>query len=208
MLAWLVYDRMTSGDALTSGLEPRPDRVVSSGFVYRSLDGDEQRFSVKIGELVHRRVKLGPLTVNPVTVVELSEVVMEVNVDLYSLSPREILREALASRGIGMVSRITLQDLALVGSRDARTVIELSAEKLEFRARRSTVRLEGRFTVETAFGERLQANAAEWIEAGLEVQGVCTFRDGEELTRGIGGSFNLENDGHLRMSQPPQAPGD
>lgn len=165
-------------DAMAGKPGERSDRLYIGGLDYTAYDGSQPVCRVSATQVIHRKRKVGPLTLNPVKEVEIDGL----HVDFLPRQsgtgggmpppPRSldaILKELLASKNLGFVSRVVLKDLAI-----------------EDRSGR---------------GEPFRFAAGEVVwrpgDKRLVVHGPFEHVDGTGSHRGTDGAFDLAADGRL-----------
>ena len=151
--------------------DPHSDRLYVSGFDYAAYDGADPVFRVQARELIHRKRKFGPFTLNPVKEVELRGARVEL------FPPRRprgdpgaaaagappsldlILQGALASKNLGFVSRVVLRDLE-VDDRRSGDLSHLSAREAIWRPGEERLEVRGPFEIRDRSGVRSGRDAS------------------------------------------------
>jgi hypothetical protein len=154
------------------------DRLYIGGLDYSAYDGSEPVYRVSAAQVIHRKRKVGPLTLNPVKEVEIDGL----RVDLLPRRsgsgggmpppPRSldaILKELLASKNLGFVSRVVLKDIAIEDRSGRGEPFRFAAEEVVWRP-----------------GDKR-----------LVVHGPFEHLDGTGSHRGTDGAFDLAADGRL-----------
>jgi hypothetical protein len=171
--------RSGRGTAGPQASVPPSDRLYIGGLDYSAYDGADAVYRVHADQIIHRKRKIGPLTLNPVKEIEIDGL----RVDLFPRRagrgpgalpppPRSldaILRELLESKSLGFVSRVTLENMILEDRSGAGEAFRFAAQEVVWRP-----------------GEKR-----------LVVHGPFEHRDGTETLSGTGGAFDLTDDGRL-----------
>jgi len=168
-----------AGAGAGSAFGPGSDRFYVGGLDYEAYDGGNLVVRARADQVIHRKRKVGPLTLNPVKEVEIDGL----RIDLFPRSPEtgrrsqappayaldRLLRDLLESKHLGFVSRVTLRDLAVEDRSAPGEVLRFSAEE------------------------------AIWHPGGkrLDVHGRFEHQDGTGIQRGTDRSFRLTEEGRL-----------
>ncbi len=209
-LAWTRWKPARDPLSTTEGSPARFDRFRLQGFEHTTYEGDEPVFTLRADEIVHRKRKIGPLTLNPIKEIVLQGVTIELrrssrrprrgtgnDGQASSLSP--FLEDMVSRKGLGIVTRLLINRLDVKVFRDDALQFSVTAASASVGLRDRSIHLEGGFQLQAGSGDRLRAREARW--AGLEevfrVAGSYVwFRSGEPI-QGINGQFRVQEDGVL-----------
>ena len=206
-----------SGAAAPGPTEETADRLYLRNIAYTSYKGDTRLFSFQADELVHRKRKIGPLTLNPVKEIEATRVRIEMVSrgeeedrtrpaepaearDGLDLPVATILEKTLAARDLGFVSRVVLKPVEIAVNRGGRTLLRVAAGSASVGlSEPAALRFEDGFTLEDCCGGHLSARQAEWSAAGrrLHVDGAYSWSDSQDSRTGEGAVFRVDRDGRL-----------
>lgn len=184
---------------------PTFDRVYLRDVEQSSYEGGAKIWSLSAAEIIHRKRKLGPLTINPVKEVEMTGVRIEVDRrgsaadESLDLPIQSILEKTLAAKELGFVSRVVVRHLDLIVLEDGQPFCTLEAGGASVGLEPALVRFSDGVTVTGRAGERLESADAEWRSADrrLVVKGGFRLRDASGLHAGRGGAFRIDPDGAL-----------
>lgn len=189
---------------------PVADRFSASGMQHTVYDRGEKLYSLKADAIVHRKRKIGPLTINPVKELALQGVEIEIyepidrtDEGFSGASPvpiQELLRKATSGNDLGFISRVTIAPLKLVYFREAEELFTLTAKSVKMGLDTSRVNFEGDFTIAAAAGDRLRAHAAEWLEdeRRFSIAGPYLLESAEGAQTGAGALFTIDPAGRIR----------
>lgn len=158
------------GEAASTEALPGSDRLYLSGLDYSAYDGADPVFRLQARKLIHRKRKLGPLTINPVKEVELRGVRIDLLPPRSSgVAPAEaahsgpsldlLLKGMLSSKNLGFVSRVILRDLEIEDRRGGDTS-HLTADEVIFRPGEDHLEVRGRFEIRDRDGRRSGRDAS------------------------------------------------
>lgn len=197
------------------------DRFRISGVSYTSAPGPRgMEFTLKAKELIQQSRKVGPLTLGPVQEITITDLDLTVQLpgpragdsgapDTLDLPVRSFIDQALASRQLEFISRIRVHGLRahLVVSGTERLTIEGQTALLQGPS--SPIRLEGRFILQSALGQRLEARAGLWEAPGMRfrVPGPYLFHDLERTRPGRNQVFTLSPAGRITPAPLPAREG-
>jgi hypothetical protein len=189
---------------------PESDRLYIENLDYKIYDGADLIGRLRARELVHRRRKIGSLTINPVKEVELNGVRFEI------LPRRErervsaglvpddtglqtLLEGALASKNLGFVSRIVLRDFEVDDRRAGEAGVHLRAGLAECRPGRGPIRLADKVEWRAAGRLLLKTDDADWDPEArrLVVRGSYEAQEGTAAHQGRDATFRIEAGGLL-----------
>ncbi len=162
------------------------DRFQLEGFEHTQFKEGRKLFTLYCKEITHRKMKIGPLTVNPVKEIKMSKAHIQLfprvdkgppsdkpDEDLTQhsqASPTPIisqpfvdgLKKMLGDRELGFVSRIVIADFTLDVSGYGRTQARIHAGKATLGAESPDARLDNGFSIVAQNGQRLVADKAVW----------------------------------------------
>ncbi|MGD8375950.1 MAG: hypothetical protein PVF68_07410 [Acidobacteriota bacterium] len=204
--------RAGSGGMPGGDLPPRVDRFHLRDVHHVFTRDGVPIFEIDVGEMTHRRRRIGPLAINPLKEVEMREV--RIRTDARSTASGEdeptesalssvqpMLEEVLERSDAGLVTGIEIQGLRFESLREGRLRFTLTAAGASLDLGRGELFLEGHFLLETASGERLEAPEASWdAEArAFAIDGpyVLSRAGGREV--GTAARFALGADGRLQQ---------
>ncbi len=189
----------------------RSDRLYLRGVTYTSSSAGKRLFTLTADEIIHRKRKVGPLTLNPVKEIEMTGVLITVYREARNASAaqspldepllpiREILEESLAAKGLGFVSRVIIKGLDLSVLRDAGRLFRIQAGTATAALESPVVRLADGVTLSTGAGEEIATRRAEWRgdTMRLSIPGSYVLRGGAGALEGKTAIFTVNPDGSL-----------
>jgi hypothetical protein len=157
-----------------AGTDPAFDRVYLKNVSQSAYDGGEKLWSLSAEEIVHRKRKLGPLTLNPIKEVEMTGVRMEI--DRRAPGPGEqgakdedldlpigsILEAMLSAKDLGFVSRVLVTRIAMSIVQGGEPTFTLQADSASIGAEAGVVRFKGGVTLSGPAAGQIEAAEAEW----------------------------------------------
>jgi hypothetical protein len=166
-----------AADAKTTGsteTDPAFDRIYLKDVSQSAYDGGEKLWSLSAEEIIHRKRKLGPLTLNPVKEVEMTGVRLEI--DRPAPGPLEgagsdrdldlpiesILEAILSAKDLGFVSRVLVARLEMSIVQGGKSTFTLEAASASIGAEAGVVRFKGGVTLSGPAVGQLEAAEAEW----------------------------------------------
>lgn len=191
---------------------PRPEAPVYDRFLVRGVShtaSEEGRriFSFEADEMIHRKRKVGPLTINPVKEMELTGVKLAIyrstntppSMDSDPAIPLKAFVEKVgATKNLGLVSRILINDLEISVYRDDALQVTLVAGHATASGD-SVIDFEDGFRLTTAAGQELTARRARWDNHlnRLRIRGDYRLNDGGDVTTGTAARFALAPEGRI-----------
>lgn len=202
----------------------RFDRLHVKGLQYTSSIKGRKIFSLAAEELIHRKRKVGPLTLNPVKEIALVGVRIEIHdlggesgrtpgegeVVLLGLPVRKIVEETASSQGLGFVSRVLVDrvEIAFLSVKGTE-ILNMTAGRATLGLDTSEVTLSRDVSFRSAEGEELTAREVTWRQEDglLLARGDYLLRNapGGEERRGRDGRFTLTAAGRIRPVDPAMA---
>ena len=191
------------------------DRFRIKGLKYRSFGEQGELFSFEAGVVTRKATKLGPLTLNPVKEIEMSDVLIRLAVgsplpepgssNQFSLSTSKIIKDALESHDLGFVRRVVIHRLEVFFVRGEESLWEFHVGKATMGLGAPRVLFDNGFLLKSGLGHQLTAKEAEWWPhvRCIHVPGPFSAQDDEGHRRGKGGAFSLGRDGELMLQQSP-----
>lgn len=194
---------------------PAAETVELRDFAYASSVRGQKVFTLKADSIIHRRRKLGPLTINPIKEVEMNGVRIEIVQGAASgggsasgtadveLPIRGILSESLSSRDLGFVSRVLMNRLRVAVVRDQVEQLSIVARAASAGLDSGALHLERGVTLTTRSGQHLEAQAAEWRfdSRRLVIPGAFVMQDGRDIHPGERTTFRIGADGRLHAEK-------
>jgi hypothetical protein len=181
------------------------DRFRLEGFRHTSYHLGQKVFSVEAGEIVHRRRRVGPLAVNPLKELVLSDVRIELNPLPEGSGPgaepsvRSGVENMLLQEKLGMVSRVLFHELVLSSSRDGTFRFRVRAREASVDLAARSVTFPGPFLLESAAGDRLEAEDVQWRDdqETFHVRGAFLLHQANGVTPGRDTYFVVEESGKV-----------
>ena len=198
---------------------PTFDRIYLRNVSYSSYVRGETTFTLKAEEIVHRKRKLGPLTLNPIKEVEMNGVRIEIyqsappaggrgpQAEDVDLPVQRILKESLSAKDLGFVARVRMNRFHLVLLRGGVEQLSIVAGTASVGLDSAILRIDDGFTLSTHGGGQLVAKSAEWRfdSRRLSVPGTYVQKEGRNTRRGEEGIFRIGPDGRLTREEPSAA---
>jgi len=202
----------------TGPSSPAADRLYLRNVAYASYHGSEKVFSLEADDILHRKRKIGPLTMNPVKEVEMKGVRIRIyrsdpagggdgpgpigdrpEAEGIDLSIGSILREAMTAKDLGFVSRVVIRPLHLTFFRGGEEAFSIAAGAASIGLEPDVLRFDHGFTLNERGGGQLVATSAEWRSDSrrLVVDGLYERRDAEGSRHGKRATFRIEPAGVL-----------
>ncbi len=209
---WVGIQFFRRADA--SGAPDQPpdfDQVRLGGVSSKILDDEQRLLTITVDSLVHRKRRLGPLTINPIKEIAISGVRLEIESPprvpgvfgegRFLTTLRKGIGELLSRHDLGFVSRIVIHELDIVGLREGRQVFAFHAGRLVMGVGDQAVSLEQGITVQTPSGERLDAWSGRWEprEQRLVVTKSFLHRRKGKTVRGAEASFRFDRTGEIHQ---------
>jgi len=217
-VVFYLYTNRTAPDPEGAPAETaeRFDRLHVKGLQYTSTFKGRKIFSLAADELIHRKRKMGPLTLNPVKEIALVGVRLEIHDlggeggqapgedkrALLALPVRRIVEETASSQGLGFVSRVLIDrlEITFMSAQDVE-ILRMSAGSAALGLDAGAVTLSQDVSIRSAEGEELSAREVIWRQEGglLLTRGDYRFRGmlGGEEQRGRDGRFTLTAAGRI-----------
>ena len=194
---------------------PTFDRIYLKNVAYSSYVRGEKTFTLQAEEIVHRKRKLGPLTLNPIKEVEMNGVRIEIyqgapppggqgpRAEDVDLPLQTILKESLSAKDLGFVTRILMNRFHLALLRGGVEQLSMVAGAATVGLDSAVLRIDDGFTLTTRAGEELAARSAEWRFAGrrLFIPGAYVLKVAQNTRRGEGGTFRINSEGRVTREE-------
>lgn len=179
-------------------------------------------FTFEAEEVVHRKRKVGPLTINPIKELELTNVRIELhdmdylntlkkfdsNTHDTMMDPQairlplgQIFKKTFGDMQLGFVSRIIIRGITLEANQAGKGLFKLFAKKAEFKMRSMNVIFEEGFSLTGKNGQRLVTLRAEWKDkkAAFFIPGLFVFKTGQQEHASSNAYFSLQASGEIRQ---------
>ena len=191
------------------------DRLRFKGLEYRFLGEGGEVFSFEAGEVDQRTTKLGPLTLNPVKEIWMSDVRIRIDVgsplpesgssNPVPFSTGKVIQYVLENQDLGFVRRVVIHRFESFFVRGDESLWELRAGKATLGLGVPRVLFENGFSLVSGQGHQLTAMEAEWRPdvRCIQVRGPFSAQVDEGHRRGKDGAFSLGRDGELMLQQSP-----
>jgi hypothetical protein len=194
--------------------EPGPhvtyDRLLLSAVDYTSYSGGRKLFSLQAEEIVHRKRKVGPLTINPIKEIEMTKVNIEINSILVNNAPdheesefhsipfQQITKEVVNDRKLGLVSRAIMNGLELIVVKDGKELFSISSKKVVLKADAAVAQFRRGFLVKSGECE-LFARKAEWNSDSREfwIEEHYLFKNENGTESASDGRFAIDRAGRI-----------
>ncbi len=168
------------------------DKFNVSGIDYTHYNEGKKVFSIKSGKIIHRKRKVGPLTINPVKEIEMAEVFIEINQnkhfsrnvqyvqygkneqkaqgeskiekrsDIFPLSFSDILKKTVNDKRLGLISRVEIREFGLKVLQTGNEQFTITAKKVTLGLMSQKVLFRDGFSLVSVNGEQLIARKAQW----------------------------------------------
>jgi hypothetical protein len=191
------------------------DSLRFKGLKHRFLGEGGEVFSFEASEVHHKKTKLGPLTLNPVKEIWMSDVRIRIDVgsplpeggssNPVPLSASKVIQYVLKNHDLGFVRRVVIHRFESFFVRGDESLWELRAGKATLGLGAPRVLFENGFSLVSSQGHQLTAMEAEWRPdvRCIQVRGPFSAQVDEGRRRGKGGAFSLGRDGELILQQSP-----
>lgn len=203
---------------------PKYDNFHLLGFDYTHFDKGKELFTIKAEEIIHKKMKVGPLTISPFKEIEMIKVMMEINQDRYiarneqyvrndsslekrsdifPLSLSNILRETAISQRLerlGLISRVVIKGLDLIILRKGQKQFTIAANKVTIVPVSQKVMFQNGFSLISRNGEQLIARNAQWKNKrkSFFIKGTYELRDEKGITTGSWAFFIIDRFGKIK----------
>lgn len=191
-------------EAPASRAAPIFDRFVIEGVSHTAYEGSRKIFTFEAEEMIHRKRKVGPLTINPVKEMEVTGVKLAVYRDSSasasqaekeesSIPLKDFIEKVGSSTNLGLVSRVLINDLEITLYRGGTLEYTLAAGRATAGSGDREIDFEDGFRLTSSAGQELNARRARWSNDRnrLLVSGDYSLRDGAEVTKGSAAEFIL-----------------
>ena len=186
------------------------DRFYFKDMRYTAFRKDRKLYTITAEELAHRKLKLGPLTVNPVKEIFIVGLRLDIysadldgeeasggtageNAGEFSLPLARILEGAFSSWKLGYVSRVRMKGIKISFLPGLAGEVWLAADQATVKPPDAIIAFSGKISLRFA-GEELSAEDAEWFNdrGALRVHGDYQLRTREgDIHSGTNGIFRL-----------------
>jgi hypothetical protein len=179
-------------------------------------------FTFSAEEVVHRKRKVGPLTINPIKELELTNVRIELH-DMDHLNTLtkfdsntyettgdtktirlplgQIFKKTFGDLQLGFVSRIIIHGMTLEANQPGKGQFKLFAKKAEFRMDTPNVTFKEGFSLTGKNGQRLVTHKAEWQDkkAAFFIPGLFILKTENQERAASNAYFSLQASGEIRQ---------
>jgi len=191
-------------------VEPTIGREVFrvTGISHRSLAGASLQYSISADEVVCRKRKVGPLTINPVREIVIRSARIRLGSDSTGragpwskavvMDLRSIFEALMTQYNLGLVTHVRVEDIEIV-------VADREGDRLTLRSgrlvldRSQPLRLEQGVTVISAAGQLLKARNATLDLDRVVIDGPWTLRDADGERHGDSARFTIGTDAVLGL---------
>lgn len=203
---------------------PKFDKFSLSGIDYTHYNKGKKVFSIKSGKIVHRKRKVGPLTISPVKEIEMANVLIEINLnkhyarnlqhdqkvqkagnleirsDIFPLPFSDILKETIHDERLGFISRVEIRRFDLKVLQMGQEQFSIAAKKVTLGLKSQKVLFQDGFSFVSVSGERLIAGKAQWDNKrkSFFIKGTYELRDEKGTTTGSRAFFTIDSSGKIK----------
>ena len=184
----------------------------TTGLSFRSVGEGEGTAFLEAREIVDRKRKIGPLTINPLSEIRMTDVTIEIEVppddpgvDLVPPAIGNLLESGLASRGLSFPTRVVIEPFRLLVRREG-AGWELRGSRMTLESASGDATFERGFSLRTQADHYLTGKKAKWVSGRkcLVVSGRYAVRDSDGARTDRGGVFRIDRDGRLLEQIEPR----
>ena len=177
-------------------------------------------FTIHIGEILHKKRKLGPFTINPIKELELNNVAIDIfhdqppsrseetdsipkaslyPIDLSSLTLRSILGQSFRAKELGFISRVRVNTIKMIGLQNNQEQWSLVANRGELSGKKKRMVFKGGVTILTKEGQSVETNKLEWWndKNAFYAPEEYVMKDDEGAHRASGAFIAISIDGKI-----------
>ncbi len=169
------------------------DKFNVSDIDYTHYNKGKKVFTIKSGKIIHRKRKVGPLTISPIKEIAMANVSIEINLDkhysqnlqhlqhnqksqniqntdnlakrsdIFPLSFADILKETIHDEQLGFISQVEIRGFGLKVLQTGQEQFTIAAKKVTLGLTSQKVLFRDGFSLISVNGERLIARKAQWV---------------------------------------------
>ena len=200
------------------------DKFNLSGIDYTHYDKGKEVFTIKSGKIIHRKRKVGPLTISPVKEIEMANVLIEINLnkhytrnlqydqkiqkadsiedrsDIFPLPFSDILKETIHDERLGFISRVVIKGFDLKILRMGQQQFTIAANRVTLWPVSQKVMFQDGFFLISRSGEQLVARKALWENKrkSFFIKGTYELSDEKGTTTGRRANFAIDRYGRIK----------
>ena len=230
ILLLIGYQLALSGrppiDPVSSSEGRRFDQFITTDISNTYRVGGETLFTFRAEKVIHRKRKLGPLTINPAKEIRMQNVEIEIhvsatagrdggegeipaaagdsgNTDIARLSLQQVLKHTFSAKELGFITRVVIQGITVKVFQKKEEQLALAAGEVTVSLRSPNARYMNGFTLISKDGARVSTGEAEWQGQTRRffVPGDYVFEDGSEVQRGREAFFAVSPESRITLER-------